>query len=34
MMLSRPQGLVPERRRKIELTEGVTTDESLYEARA
>jgi branched-chain amino acid transport system permease protein len=34
MMIARPQGLIPERRRKIELTEGVTTDESLYEARA
>jgi branched-chain amino acid transport system permease protein len=33
MMIARPQGLVPERRRKIELTEGTTTDESLYEAR-
>jgi branched-chain amino acid transport system permease protein len=30
MMIARPQGLIPERRRKIELTEGVTTDESLY----
>jgi branched-chain amino acid transport system permease protein len=34
MMVARPQGLIPERRRKIELTEGTTTDESLYEARA
>jgi branched-chain amino acid transport system permease protein len=34
MMLARPEGLFPERRRKIELTEGVGTDESLYEARA
>jgi branched-chain amino acid transport system permease protein len=33
MMLARPQGLLPERRRKLELTEGLTTDESLYEAR-
>jgi branched-chain amino acid transport system permease protein len=34
MMIARPQGLLPERRRKLELTEAVTTDESLYEARA
>jgi branched-chain amino acid transport system permease protein len=34
IMLTRPQGLWPERRRKLELTEDVTTDESLYEARA
>jgi branched-chain amino acid transport system permease protein len=34
MMLARPQGLLPERRRKLELTEAITTDESLYEARA
>jgi branched-chain amino acid transport system permease protein len=34
MMLGRPQGLLPERRRKIELTEAVTSDESLFEARA
>jgi branched-chain amino acid transport system permease protein len=34
MMVLRPQGLVPERRRRIELTEGVGTDESVYEARA
>lgn len=34
MMVLRPQGLLPERRRKIELTEGVGTDESVYEARA
>jgi branched-chain amino acid transport system permease protein len=33
MMIARPQGLLPERRRKLELTEGLTTDESLYEAR-
>jgi hypothetical protein len=32
MMIARPEGLVPERRRKMELTEGLTTDESLYEA--
>jgi branched-chain amino acid transport system permease protein len=34
MMVMRPEGLFPERRRKIELTEGVGTDEALYEARA
>jgi branched-chain amino acid transport system permease protein len=34
MMIARPEGLIPERRRKLELTEAVTTDESLYEARA
>jgi branched-chain amino acid transport system permease protein len=34
MMVLRPQGLIPERRRKMELTEGVGTDESVYEARA
>ena len=35
MMLARPEGLFPERRRKLELTEAVgTTDESLFEARA
>ena len=34
LMVSRPEGLIPERRRKMELTEGTQTDESLYEARA
>jgi branched-chain amino acid transport system permease protein len=35
MMVLRPQGLIPERRRKLELTEGVgTSDEVLFEARA
>ena len=34
MMVLRPEGLIPERRRKVELTEGVGTDEALYEARA
>jgi branched-chain amino acid transport system permease protein len=34
MMVLRPQGLFPERRRKLELTEGVGTDEAMYEARA
>ena len=34
MMILRPEGLWPERRRQIELTEGVGTDEALYEVRA
>jgi branched-chain amino acid transport system permease protein len=35
MMVLRPEGLLPERRRKLELTEGVGTgEEALYEARA
>jgi branched-chain amino acid transport system permease protein len=35
MMVLRPQGLLPERRRRLELTEGVGTgEEALYEARA
>ena len=34
LMVARPEGLLPERRRKMELTEGTQTDESLYEARA
>jgi branched-chain amino acid transport system permease protein len=34
MMVLRPQGLLPERRRRIELTQGGTTDETLYEASA
>jgi branched-chain amino acid transport system permease protein len=34
MMVLRPQGLLPERRRKLELTEGIGTDEAMYEARA
>jgi len=34
MMILRPEGLLPERRRKMELTEGTTTDEGLYEVRA
>jgi branched-chain amino acid transport system permease protein len=35
MMVLRPEGLLPERRRKLELTEAVgTSDEALYEARA
>jgi branched-chain amino acid transport system permease protein len=34
MMVLRPEGLWPERRRKMELTEGVGTDEALFEVRA
>jgi branched-chain amino acid transport system permease protein len=35
MMILRPEGLLPERRRKLELTEGVGAgEEALYEARA
>jgi branched-chain amino acid transport system permease protein len=35
MMVLRPEGLLPERRRKLELTEGVGTgEEDLFEARA
>jgi len=35
MMIMRPQGLLPERRRAMEMTEaGETSDESLYTARA
>jgi branched-chain amino acid transport system permease protein len=34
MMVLRPQGLFPERRRKIELTESIGTDEAVYDARA
>ncbi|MEJ7797161.1 MAG: hypothetical protein WKF42_01585 [Solirubrobacteraceae bacterium] len=34
IMVLRPEGLFPERRRKMELTEGVGSDESVYEARA
>jgi len=33
IMVLRPEGLFPERRRKLELTEGVGTDETVYEAR-
>ena len=33
MMVMRPEGLIPERRRQIELTEG-TSEESVFEARA
>jgi branched-chain amino acid transport system permease protein len=34
VMVLRPEGLLPEARRKIELTEGVGTDETVYEARS
>jgi branched-chain amino acid transport system permease protein len=34
MMVIRPEGLLPERRRKMELTEGVGVAEELFEARA
>jgi branched-chain amino acid transport system permease protein len=35
MMILRPQGLIPERRHKMELAEGAeTTDDTLYTARA
>jgi branched-chain amino acid transport system permease protein len=34
MMILRPEGLIPERRRKLELTEGIGGDEALIEVRA
>jgi len=34
MMIMRPEGLIPERRRQIELKEGVEADESLHAVRA
>jgi branched-chain amino acid transport system permease protein len=34
MMILRPQGLIPEARRKAELTEGIGVDEPVFEARA
>jgi branched-chain amino acid transport system permease protein len=34
MMVLRPAGLLPERRRQLELEEGIGSDEALYEARA
>jgi branched-chain amino acid transport system permease protein len=34
IMILRPEGLFPERRRKIELTEAGAADESMYEVRA
>jgi branched-chain amino acid transport system permease protein len=33
MMVTRPEGLLPEKRRKMELEEGVGTDEAVYESR-
>jgi branched-chain amino acid transport system permease protein len=33
MMVLRPEGILPERRRQMELTEGIGSDESVYEAR-
>ena len=33
MMVLRPEGLLPERRRQMELEEGVGTDEAVFEAR-
>jgi branched-chain amino acid transport system permease protein len=34
MMVLRPEGLLPERRRKMELTEGAESDESVYAVRS
>jgi branched-chain amino acid transport system permease protein len=34
MMVLRPEGLFPERRRKVELTEGTGSDETIFEASA
>jgi branched-chain amino acid transport system permease protein len=34
MMVLRPEGLLPERRRKLELAEGVGAEESVFEGRA
>jgi branched-chain amino acid transport system permease protein len=34
MMVLRPEGLLPERRRKMELTEGIGDTEAVFEARA
>jgi branched-chain amino acid transport system permease protein len=33
MMVLRPEGILPERRRQIELTEGIGETESVFEAR-
>ena len=33
MMVLRPEGLLPERRRKMELEEGIGADEAIYETR-
>jgi branched-chain amino acid transport system permease protein len=34
IMVLRPEGLFPERKRQMELTEGVGTDESVFEVRS
>jgi branched-chain amino acid transport system permease protein len=34
VMILRPEGIFPERRRKLELSEGIGSDETLYEVRA
>jgi branched-chain amino acid transport system permease protein len=34
MMVLRPQGILPERRRQAELTEGLESDEAVFDARA
>ena len=34
MMVLRPEGLLPERRRKLELTEEAATEEQAFEVRA
>ena len=34
MMVLRPEGILPERRRQMELTEGIGETESVFEARA
>jgi hypothetical protein len=33
MMVLRPEGILPERRRQMELTEGIGETESVFEAR-
>ena len=33
MMVLRPEGILPERRRQMELTEGIGSDESVFESR-
>ena len=33
VMILRPEGLLPERRRQIELTEGIGAEETSYEVR-
>jgi len=34
MMVLRPEGILPERRRQMELTEGIGESEAVFEARA